>query len=139
MNFYEIPSAFLVALLFTLLFAVLSSRRGPWRVIVLYFFIIFLVTWAGQLWITPFGPLILGISLFPMLFIAVIFSFLIFALTPPRFSSVKSKDPAGEEGPLLMVGMFFWFLIILLISSIVIGYYKMPQALNGTDPRSLYQ
>lgn len=130
MNYYIIPSAFFMALFLTFVFAALSGR-GPWRTLFIFFFIIFLAGWAGQLWITPFGPVVLGVSWMPLIFVSVIFSFLIIALSNPE------KNPAGNDAvssgaeAVLTLGMFFWFLILILISSIVIGYYKTPSISEG--------
>ncbi len=125
MNYYIIPSAFLVSLLLTFIFMALSGS-GPWRAILIFFFIIFLVSWAEQLWVTPFGPTILGISFLPLVFVAVIFSFLIIAFSPPKKKPVdKNSADQAEAGSVFVIGMFFWFLIVILITSIVIGYYKI--------------
>ena len=126
MNYQIIPSALLISLLLTFLFFLLSGR-GSWRSLFLFFFIIFLVTWTGQFWITPFGPIIWGVSLLPLVFVALIFSLLIIALsTPEKVSSDKKTGTTAEEEYFFETGMFFWILIVILLTSIVIGYYKIP-------------
>src|ERR1035437_6890015 len=136
MNYFIIPSALIIALLLTFIFSALSGQ-GPWRALYLFFFIIFLVSWAEQLWVTPFGPVIWGISLLPLIFVAVIFSFLIIALSPPPNPPTTPADnktvsePEPEDESVFAMGMFFWLLIVTLITSIAIGYYKTASIANG--------
>jgi hypothetical protein len=121
MNYYIIPAAFLATLFIVLIFSMFSRRPigGLW----IFIFIIFLATWSGQLWITPFGPVGWGIAWLPLFMVAIFFSFLIFALLPPV--SVTPKDETkAEEGAAVAFGIFFWIMFILLIASIIAGYYR---------------
>jgi hypothetical protein len=128
MNYYIILAALFIALMLSFIFTVISPSRTPWRGIFLFFLIIFLSGWAGQLWITPFGPLIGGVSFLPLLIVGVIFSLLI--AIPPPISSSKNAN-GSDEAPVFALGIFFWFLIIILLTSIIIGYYKMPMIVHG--------
>src|SRR2546423_1401947 len=120
MNYYIIPAAFIVALLILLIFSLFSKRpmSGLW----IFFLIIFLATWAGQLWITPFGPIVWGVSWIPLFIVALFFSFLIFALLPPVVVVTKAEENKAEEGAAMVFGTFFWIMLILLIASIIAGY-----------------
>lgn len=121
---YIISSAFIVSLVFTLLFA-LISRKGPWRGILLFFLVIFFVGWSAQLWIIPFGPVWWGISWLTLLGTVLIFSLLIIALiNPGNLRSEKKGENTPTPG--IMASIFFWCLLIFLILSIIIGYYRIP-------------
>jgi hypothetical protein len=123
MNYYIIPAAFLVTLLVVLIFSMFSKRPlgGLW----VFFLIIFLATWSGQLWITPFGPVGWGIAWIPLFLVSIFFSFLIFALIPPVSAPVTVKESKqAEEGAAVVFGIFFWIMLILLVASIIGGYYR---------------
>lgn len=121
---YIISSAFIVSLVLTFLFALLS-RGGPWRGFLLFFLIIFFVGWSGQLWITPFGPMWWGISWFTLFFVTLIFSLLIIALINPK-GLTSEKTPISTPVSGIVASIFFWFLLIFLIISIIMGYYRIP-------------
>jgi hypothetical protein len=124
MNYYVILAALLVTMVLTWALSMFSKRplRGLW----LFFLIVFLATWAGQLWITPFGPAYWGVNIFSLILVSVFFSFFVFALVP-----FKQKN--AEEGAFFIMGAFFWVIIILLIAAIVAGYYyRSPEMLAGS-------
>jgi len=120
-----IPAVLIVALICALILGVLFGKKGFWRGVFWIFLIIFLVGWSGQLWISPFGPVWLGVSWYTLLFTVLIFSFLIIALSPATSSSTKERDDTIEASGIVL-GTFFWFLIVILITSIVFGYYRLP-------------
>jgi len=123
MNYYVIPAALLIAFLLCLLFVALSPERRPFRFLFWFFLIIFLSGWAGQLWIFPFGPLVWGVAFLPLIFIAVIVALLIIAISPPM-PPIKNDVP--ENTSVFALGMFFWLLLVILIVSIIVGYYRIP-------------
>jgi hypothetical protein len=123
-HYYIIPAALVVTLILTLLFSAFSKRplSGLW----LFFLLIFLATWSGQLWIRPFGPVYWGISWIPLFIIALFFYVLIIALLPPPPPPKPSSDvKAAEEAPFIALGIFLWIILILLAISIVFGYYRL--------------
>jgi hypothetical protein len=123
MNYYIVPAALIVALVITLAFSVLFKKPlgGLW----IFFFLLFLLTWAGQLWITPFGPVSHGIGWASLLLVPLFFGLLMFTMVPP----VPLKKPDAlttenkEEEPLIAMGVFFWIVIFFLILSVIFGYY----------------
>jgi hypothetical protein len=121
MNYYIIPASLIITLILVLILS-LSSKR-PFRGLGLFFLIIFLATWAGQLWITPFGPVIWGVTWVPLVVVSIFFLFLILALIPPVPLNKKANGKA-EDDVLIALGSFFWAIMILLILAIVLGYYK---------------
>jgi hypothetical protein len=123
MNYYIIPAALLVTFLILLIFSAFSKRpmAGLW----IFFLIIFLATWTGQLWITPFGPVVWGIAWIPLFIVALFFSFLIFALLPPVAVVTKAEENKEEERAAIVFGTFFWIMLILLIIAIIVGHYRI--------------
>jgi hypothetical protein len=120
-HYYIVPSALIITLIIMLIVSLFSKRPLPglW----IFFLIVFLATWAGPLWIAPFGPLIWGIAWIPMFLISLFFWFLILALIPPL---PKPKASNKAEEATFAIGIFYWIILILLITSIGIGYYKLP-------------
>jgi len=130
MNYYIIPAAMLVAILFSFLFAYLAPGPRPFRGLFFFFFILFLVGWAGQLWIVPFGPLLWGVAFFPLFFLVAVVSFIMMAVLPPT-PAAKENPPVNTNAAVIAFGLFFWFLVITLVASIIIGYYRVGSEGNG--------
>lgn len=128
MSYYEIFAAFIMAFLFTFLFSVGFKNKGPWGILWIFFLIIFLASWAGQLWISPIGPLFYGISWLPLLFVAIIFAIILAATSSPGYNrkSVANDDSKVTKEPAVVLGVFFWLLLVILLIVIAIGYYRTP-------------
>lgn len=129
MNVYLIPVSLIAALIFTFIFSGFfrGRGRGPLGGLFLFFVIIFLTTWSGQLWINPISPLYFGVDWVLLIFTAIVFSLFMIALSAPLESPPKTKDPATPEKEAgVAIGVFFWVLLILLVIAIVGGYYKKP-------------
>jgi hypothetical protein len=122
-HYYVIPGALIITLIIMLIVSLFSKRpmRGLW----IFFLIVFLATWAGPLWITPFGPLVWGVAWLPMFLISFFFWFLILALIPP-LPPPSTNTTTAEEASFAAIGLFYWIILILLIASIAIGYYRLP-------------
>lgn len=127
-NYYEIVASLLMALVITVFFSGVLKHKGPWGAIWLVFITIFLSSWAGYLWINPFGPMVLGVSVAPIFVVGMIFAFILAAVTVPRRKTVKDLTIKEEvpEDTTVAIGIFFWIVLILLIIAIAIGYYRMP-------------
>ena len=103
------------------------DRPGIGSSIVFLFIILFLATWAGGVWITPFGPAAWGVFWLPFLVVGIIVAFLIVALVPssrrrPRTRKEAAQQAEEEREATSMIGGLFWFFIILLIIAIIAGY-----------------
>lgn len=127
MHFGEFIFALCMALLFTLIFALVLKRPGPWSTWWAFFLVIFLAAWAGGLWITPAGPVFVGIYWLPIILVAFIFAVLLAAITPPRsrqpkvetISQVQKEESATEKE----FDVFFWVLLVVLAVVILLGYF----------------
>ncbi len=127
MNFSVIPVTLIAALIFTLIFAGFFRGKGPGPLggLFLFFIIIFLTTWSGQLWISPVGPLYFGVDWILLIFTGIVFSLLMIAISAPLAAPPKTNDPATPEKEAgVAIGVFFWVLLILLVIAIVGGHYK---------------
>lgn len=122
----EVVTALIIALVLSALFSSRYRSADSFVPLMIFFVILFMVVLAGQLWITPFGPVWWGISWLPLFFIALIFAFMLVAAAPfpnSRKKSVK-EEIKEKEATGVAIGIFTWMLIIALVIAIVTGYYK---------------
>jgi hypothetical protein len=133
----EILFALCMALLFTLVFTLGFKRPGPWPAWWAFFLVIFLAAWAGGLWITPAGPVFVGIYWLPIILVALVFAILLAAVAPPQsrqpkvetISQVKQRESTAEK----MFDVFFWALLTVLAIAIILGYFMSGQEVVVTS------
>jgi hypothetical protein len=119
--------ALLMALTFTMVFAIGFRRPGPWSSVFAFFMVIFLAAWAGGLWISPAGPVFLGIYWLPVVLVAFLVGLLLAAISPRRPRHVQTISEAREEAEEKraverVFNSFFWVLLIGFGLLIVLGY-----------------
>jgi hypothetical protein len=97
--------------------------------------IIFLTTWAGGIWVRPFGPSFRGIYWLPFLFIGIIIV-LILAVSYPRrtpksrwetldmLQRIESQKRLNQLTYITLI-LLFWLLLFLLSMAIIFRYVKM--------------
>lgn len=127
--------AFLVALLLSLLLVPLRRPRSAQAKtstavgVLFLFFILFLGTWAGGLWITPFGSPWLGVYWMPFVVAGLFVALLVAATDQSSRRSYERKEtgPDHVEHAALATafGLLFWILIMALAIAIVAGYSAM--------------
>jgi hypothetical protein len=109
--------------------SVAFDTHGPWNSFFWFFLVIFLFSWGGGSWVTPFGPLGWGVAWMPFLVMGIFMALLLTAVTPRSNRSrtrsgdglampVKSKGRAPAATPELdaAVDVFFWLFIVVLVS-----------------------
>jgi hypothetical protein len=119
--------AFLLAVILTFLLAV-GFRGQPWGGgLVFFFLILFLATWAGGLWLTPVGPLMLGVPWISFLLVALVVGLILVTLTPDRRrrrdAPLAAEKAASEAETAVAVDIFFWLLIGGLLIAIMVRYF----------------
>ena len=130
MNTAGIFASFIAALLLTMTFANSYRSRGPIGGLGIFFLIIFLASWAGQLWIAPIGPKFLGVAWVPLFFISLLSAMLLMAASSPlpkNFS--KTRVSEMEKVSATALGIFFWIALLFFLFSILLGYYFAPHPL----------
>ncbi len=122
---------FLLALFFSAVFTIIFARgirKHAWGIgFLILFLIVFLSTWAGGLWLDPFGPSnVRGIPWMTFLIVAAIVSLLLSALMPRNIQFQFKENPEeskSEKGKLIVViDYLFWMLIFLLAALIIAAY-----------------
>jgi hypothetical protein len=120
------------------LFGLILGSRGPWNSFFWFFFVIFLFSWGGGVWLTPFGPTGWGVSWLPFLFTGFFITLLLLAATPrsardrrvakgKAMDAMNLKEQAAEErGAETGLGVFFWLLTVSLAVVIFCHYIWHP-------------
>lgn len=117
----------LMALVFTLVFAVGLRRTGPWSNVLAFFAVVFLAAWAGGLWISPAGPVFMGIYWLPIVLIPFLVGLLLAAVPPQPPRHVETISEAEEQAQqhraaVRVFDAFFWMLLVGFTAVIVLGY-----------------
>ncbi len=105
-----------------------ERRRGLFWV----FLLIFLATWAGGIWLQPFGPVLWGVHWLAFLLIGIIVA-LVLAVTGAhpgprgRKETIKMLERVEQEKKLekatyVALGLLFWILFGVLVSAILVRY-----------------
>ena len=118
---YLIGLTLLIALAFTYLFRV----RGPWGTFWTFFLVILLAVLVADIWIDPIGPYYRDVYWLPPLVVGILFALILAAASPGK-KDRKRVDQEGEEYKgdkvaFIALGVFFWFLLILLLVLAVTG------------------
>lgn len=128
----EFTFALIIALVFSVVFAWIIRRQGPRGGFFWFFLIILLATWAGGIWVAPFGPVLWGVYWLPFFIVAFIFSLMVSLSAHGRQPRTREetlkriedarKEEALEELTYVTLGVFFWFLLVTLVVGILVRY-----------------
>jgi len=135
MFFAHLLIAILVALLGPIVLLPIISGR-PKRngdsvatSVLFFFLILFFATWAGGVWIRPFGPSMWGAYWLPFVLVGVFVAMLLAAATEParrdrarQHIEAPTETPVGTAVAMTAFGMFFWSLIIGLLVAVIARY-----------------
>jgi hypothetical protein len=96
------------------------------------FLVIFLATWAGGIWLKPFGPTLWGTHWLAFLLVGlVVFLFLIIVIPRKaprgRYETLDMLDRIEQEKELeevayITLSIFFWILLSVLVIAIILRY-----------------
>jgi len=126
----DLAFAFVIGFLLVLLFSLLFRDRMPWSSFWIFLLIVVLVTWAGGLWITPFGPTIFDVAWLPFLIVGIFITILLAATVPVRTAPPATRKETTKEArrtepsssSLAGLTLFFWLALILTIAVIILAY-----------------
>jgi hypothetical protein len=110
------------------MFALFADYARTWEVFLVFFLVVFVATWAGGVWITPFGPVILNLSVFPFVVTGLLIALLLMvfiSMEPPGNtygSSAVREETIEESNFLLSVGWLFWLTILCFGLVIIVKY-----------------
>lgn len=132
---FEVLFALIVAILLAGLLSAVAQPRAAGgdtaavavgSLFLFFFVILFLASWAGGLWLQPFGPAVWGVAWLPFVLVGIFVALLLAAAASPgRYPSatgpVERDAPAAAAA--LAFGVFFWLLVIGLLVAIGFGYW----------------
>jgi hypothetical protein len=120
----DVLMALAVALLVTLIFSAVLRTRGPWASAPVFFVLVFLASWAGGLWITPFGPPVFGIYWLPFLAVGALCALLLAVIPGRRTQSRKEaiQQIRAQEMTTRVLSGLMWIMIVGLILVIAAAY-----------------
>jgi len=128
--FFEFFFAILIAILLTAVFAAGFRRQNWGAALVFFFLILFLATWAGGMWVVPFGPIAWGVPWVTYLFVGIVIALLLTALIPPvERPTYPGREPGISEPSqrdntaVIGLDIFMIVLMLALIIAIVAAYY----------------
>jgi len=124
---------FFAALLFGAIIVFSLSRtfstKGPWGSLLTFLIVVVLFAWVGGVWLRPYGPVWLGVSWIPIVFIGFLTALLLTTASPRdrwnRFSTKKKS--AVIENRKADADVFFWVLIICLVMLAMSHFFWYPQ------------
>jgi hypothetical protein len=123
MFFVDLLTALLISMVLTAVFVVGIRKYRAAPVILSFFIILFLCTWAVSAWITP-GPL-WGMPRLSYVLVGILFALLLTVLIPlSRYAGRDRKEKEEKELAILTFDLFFWILVIGLIIAIILRYVK---------------
>ena len=67
---FELILALVMAGFWSLIFRLIMKRRGYQKGLIWLFLLLFLGTWAGGVWLSPFGPSFYGVYWIPFIVMA---------------------------------------------------------------------
>lgn len=122
--------AFFIALFLAAILSAAARGHGTDGAIALpLFLVLLLVTWAGGIWIRPFGPAFMGVSWLPFLLAGVIAAFLLAALDAARSRDEgdaafpeEREEEAATAGLIGVLAAAVWIVIVLSVVSIAARY-----------------
>lgn len=126
MAFLEILVIVMAAIVIGSLFFFGFKTAGPWGSFWTFILILILAGLAAAAWIRPFGPIYWNISWVPVLFVIVLFSLFLAALTPTRrdkdvIEKEIVSEPQPEDSAMFTLSFFFWAFIVFLLAAVVWG------------------
>lgn len=128
----EVIFAACISLLLSGLFVLVTRNRSGKTGSLRLFLIIFLATWAGGIWLKPFGPSLWGIHWLGFLIAGLFVSIILVITTPNRAPKGRretldilekvARNRELDQITYLTLGVFFWILLAFLIIAIISRY-----------------
>jgi len=102
------------------------QRAGVLPIFGFLFVVLFFATWAGAVWLIPFGPAFWGVTVLPFVTVALLLSLILAAVIPiareQEAPTEHPKKPREGEKIMLALGLVFWLVVFLFVGAIVLAY-----------------
>jgi hypothetical protein len=121
MGLLEILTIVFAAIVIGSLFFFVFKTAGPWGSFWIFILILILAGLAAAAWVKPFGPVYWNVSWVPVLFVILLFSFFLAALTPPKPERNIIQGSEPKVAAMFTLSFFFWFFIVFLLGAVIWG------------------
>lgn len=122
----------IIAVLLTGLYMLVTRRAGRRIGLIWLFLIIFLATWAGGIWLKPFGPTLWGIHWLAFLLVGLVVVLFLVMVIPRKAPRGRhetldmleriEQEKELEEVAYITLSIFFWILLTVLVIAIILRY-----------------
>jgi hypothetical protein len=128
--FVELIFSIAVSLFLTVVFAAVGKRAKSQKRVLIFFLIVFFGAWAGGIWLTPVGPVFLGVYWLSFFVVGLIFALILESVAAFSMSSLEAQKTADksdvkkEQEIESIMGIFIWILLVILAGAIILGYIR---------------
>ena len=103
------------------------GTRGPWNSFLWFFLVVSLFSWAGGIWLVPFGPLWRGTNWLPIIFMGILVALLLAAASPRTSRKrVTEQEKVEADTEKAIENGILWIVIILLLFFGISHYARYP-------------
>jgi hypothetical protein len=128
MFFAGIGLALLIAFILTLIVG-RGFKQFAYADLIGLFFVIFLATWAGGLWIQPVGPVMWGVSFTVFIVVGVLVALMVAATLPtPRHRTAHPPPTGGPIDRIHQESFLNVFVIVIILTLIAAIIYRLMRA-----------
>lgn len=130
----EMITALVIAGTLSWVFARRTRRRGRRSGFFWFFLMIFMLTWAGGVWLLPFGPTAVGVHWLPFALVGLIGAVVVSLIAKRRYPANRAdtidlledvrQERERERGTYLALNAVFWATLLVLALA-VIGRYVL--------------
>ena len=130
--FKEFLISLVVALFLCIIVALVTRKKVRRTGFVWFFLFVLMATWAGGVWIRPFGPTLSDIRWLQFLVVGmlVVLMFALFApMKPPRGrrDTIDQLEEIARQKELTQVtyvtlGILFWVIFVILVIAVIVRY-----------------
>jgi hypothetical protein len=128
----ELLASFIIAVILTALYMLVTRAAGPRTGLIWLFLIVFLATWAGGVWLRPFGPALWGIHWLNFLLMGLVIVLFLVIIIPRKAPRGRQEtldmldrieqEKELEEAAYITLSIFFWILLSVLVIAIILRY-----------------
>jgi amino acid transporter len=125
----DLFAALVFGVVIVFILSALFGTKGPWGSLLWFFMVVVLFSWAGGVWLRPYGPIYMGVGWLPIILVGVFIAILLTAVSPrnPRYRFASRKQLKADEERKTSADAFFWVLIFCLVLLAMSHYYWYPQ------------